>query len=103
MLLRDQARKIAEAIDERANTDAADKAVTVSVATNETRPGGVPAGAGRPTFIRYRIEISDGTRLASLDLGQAEALLGSLDEGCGAGPVFDAVRSQGVPVGDAPG
>ncbi len=51
-MLRDEARKIAEAIDQRVNADAADKVVTASVETDQSRPIGVPVGAGRPTFIR---------------------------------------------------
>ena len=101
-MLRDEARKIAEAIDQRINADAADKVVTVSVETDEARPVGVPVGAGRPTFIRYWIQISDGTRLASLDLGQAELLLDKLDPGCDADRVFDAIRGCDVPIEDVP-
>ena len=102
-MLQDEARKLAEAIDERVNADATDKAITATVATAQTRPSGVPLGAGRPTFIRYQIQISDGKRLARLDLGQAEMLLNGLEPGCDADRVFDAVRSQDVSIEDAPG
>ncbi|MDQ3152549.1 MAG: hypothetical protein M3R63_12770 [Actinomycetota bacterium] len=101
-MLRDDARKIAEAIDERVNADAADKAVTTTVETSETRPEGVPRGAARPTFYHFRIQISDGKRFAYLELGQAEMLLDSLEPGCDADRVFEAIRGQDVPIEDAP-
>ncbi len=102
-MLRDDARKIAEAIDERVNGDAADadKAVTATAKASTMRPVGVPIGAGHPTFIRFQIQISDGTRLASLELGQAELLLDSLEPGCDADHIFDAIRGQDVPIADA--
>lgn len=101
-MLRDEARKIAEAIDQRVNASEADKVVTASVETDQSRPIGVPIGAGRPTFIRYWIQISDGKRLASLDLGQAEQLPDMLEPGCDADQVFDAIRGWDVPIEEAP-
>jgi hypothetical protein len=100
-MLRDEARKLAEAIDERVNTDAADKAVTATVQANELRPSGVPPGAGRPTFVRYRIQVTDGKRLATLDMSQAELLLDDVEPGCGADRVFELVQRQDVAVEDA--
>jgi hypothetical protein len=100
-MLRDEAHKLAEAIDEQVNAYAAEKAVTATVQTNELRPSGVPPGAGRPTFIRYKIQVSDGKRTATLDLGQAELLLGDVEPGCGADRVFELVRGQDVAVEDA--
>ena len=69
-MLRDDARKIAEAINERVDGDAPDtrKTVTATVEAIEMRPSNVPIGAGRPTFFRFQIQISDGTRLAHLAL-----------------------------------
>ncbi len=100
-MLRDDARKLAEAIDERVNADAADKAVTATVQANELRPSGVPPGAGRPTFVRYRIQVSDGKRQATLDLAQAEVLLDAMGPGCGADEVFELAQRQDVVVEDA--
>ena len=102
-MLRDDARKIAEAINERVDGDAADagKAVTATVEASEMRPSNVPIGAGRPTFIQFQIQISDGTRLANLDLDQAALLLDNLEPGCVADQVFDAIRGQDVPIADA--
>ncbi len=102
-MLQDEARKIAEAINERVNADAADRDVRATVATDQTRPSGVPLGASRPRFIRYQIQISDGKRLARLDLDQAEMLLNGLEPGCDADRVFDAIRSHDVSIEDAPG
>jgi hypothetical protein len=101
-MLRNDAHKIAEAINERVESDAADagKAVTATVEASETRPDTVPIGAGRPTFIQFQIQISDGTRLANLDLHQAELLLDTLEPGCVADHVFDAIRGQDVPIAD---
>jgi len=100
-VLQDDARRIADAINERVNTDVADQAVTATVTAEETRPSNVPVGANRPKFIRYRLQISDDKRLASLDLGQAEMLLNSLEPGCGADRVFEVIRSQDVVIEDA--
>lgn len=100
-MLQDDARKIADAINERVSTDVADQAVTATVRSEETRPTNVPIGANRPKFIRYRIQITDDKRLASLDLGQAEVLLNGLEPGCGADRVFDVIRTQDVAIEDA--
>lgn len=101
-MLGDEAREFAEAIDERVNAGAAGKAVTVTVERIERRPDRVPGGAGRPTFIEHRVQISDGKRLASLDRGQVELLLDGLKPGCDANQVFEAIQSQDVPIEEAP-
>ena len=100
-MLQDEARQIAEAIDERVNAGASGKTVTVTVVSDQTHPSGVAFGAGRPAFVRYTIEISDGRRVASLDLGQAEMLLESIAPGRNADQVFDTIRSQDVSIEDA--
>ena len=100
-MLRDDARKLAEAIDQRVNSDAPETPVTATVRADELRPTGVPPGAGRPTFVRYKIQVSDGKRLATLDMAQAEVLLDRIEPGCGADRVFEQVRGQDVAIEDA--
>ena len=72
-MLVDDARRIATAIEERLNASAC-QGVKATVKAEELRPKTVPAGAGRPTFTNYYIQISDDTQIATLTLGQAEDL-----------------------------
>ena len=100
-MLQDEARQIAEAIYERVNAGASGNTFMATVVSDQTHPSGVPFGADRPAFVRYMIEISDGGRVASLELGQAELLLESIEPGRNADQVFDAIRSQDVSIEDA--
>lgn len=94
-MLQDDARKIAAAIEERV---AGDTAVSATVEAEKLSPSTVPRGAGRPTFIRYQIKISDGVRVAHLNLGQAETLVAATEPGCNPDQLFDAIRANDVPV-----
>ncbi len=98
-MLVDDARRIAAAIEERLNAGTC-QGVKASVRSDEISPKSVPAGAGRPTFISYFIEIADGTRLASLTLGQAGALLDDIESDWDPDRLFDAIRARDVPVED---
>lgn len=100
-MLGEDARRIAAAIEERVNTSATSgREVKATVVTQRAQPEVVPSGAGRPTFIRYHIQISDGTRVATLDMSQAAALLDDLQPGWDPDRLFDALRSRDVQVDD---
>lgn len=103
-MLETDARRIAAEIEQRFGAGApgtTTPGVTVKVASDRTLPNVIPAGAGRPAFIRYHIQIDDGTRVAVLDLDQAAALLDDVEPGCGPDRLFDAIRSRGGRVEDA--
>jgi hypothetical protein len=99
-MLIDDARRIAASIEERLNASAC-QGVKVSVKTDEMSPESVPAGAGRPRFISYFIQIGDGARLASLTLGQAAGLLEDLKPDWDRDQLFDAIRAMDVPIENA--
>ncbi|MGH3796602.1 MAG: hypothetical protein ACRDSP_17140 [Pseudonocardiaceae bacterium] len=102
-MLVDDARRIAAAIEERFTAGAdASPAVTATVKSEELSPKSIPAGAGRPIFRRYYIRIADGTRIATLDLSQAGALLGEVEADWDPGRLFEAIRAREVPIEDAP-
>jgi hypothetical protein len=71
------------------------------VKTQQMQPKSIPAGAGRPTFIRYYIHIDDGARMATLDLGQAGGLLDEVEPDWDSDRLFAAIRARGVPVEDS--
>ena len=73
-MLVDEARRIAAAVEERLNASGCQGA-KATVKKDEVSPKSVPAGAGRPTFISYFIQINDDTRTADLTLGQAAGLI----------------------------
>lgn len=98
-MLVDDARRIAAAIEERLNAGTG-QGVKATVRTDETKPKSVPAGAGRPTFISYFIQIDDGTRMASLTLGQAAGLLEDVEPDWDPDRLFDEIRARDVPVED---
>ncbi|MBV9141093.1 MAG: hypothetical protein JO115_09260 [Pseudonocardiales bacterium] len=96
-MLRDDARRIAAAIEERLNASAC-QGVKATVQSEEMSPETIPAGAGRPTFISYFIQIGDGTRMASLTLDQAAALLDDVEADWTPDQLFEAIRALDVPV-----
>jgi hypothetical protein len=96
-MLGTDAQNIAAELEERVNAEAGQQ-IKATVQKEESSPQRVPAGAGRPTFIRYFIHIEDGTRMATLTLGQAATLLDDVEPGCGPDRLFDAVRGLDVPV-----
>ncbi|MGH3979603.1 MAG: hypothetical protein ACRDRZ_11485 [Pseudonocardiaceae bacterium] len=99
-MLETDAQRLAAAIEERVNTGAVGREVRATVQADRTRPDVVAPGAGRPTFIRYNIQIDDGTHVAVLDLGQATTLLDDIEPGWDSDRLFDAIRSREVPVED---
>jgi hypothetical protein len=96
-MLVDDARRIAAAIEERLNAGTS-QGVKATVRTDEISPKSVPAGAGRPTFISYFIDVADSTRMASLTLGQAAGLLEEVEPDWDPDRLFDAIRALGVSV-----
>jgi hypothetical protein len=101
-MLETDAHRIAAAIEERVNTEAAiGPTVTARVETDRTAPNATLPGAGRPTFIRYRIQISDGTRVAMLNVDQAARLLADIEPDWDLDRLFDAIRSRGVRIEDS--
>lgn len=98
-MLRSDARKIATALQEKVGEGATTgQGVSVTVETDQTQPNYSPPGAGRPTFIRYYIRISDGARTALLDLDQAAAVHHGIEADSDPDSVFDAIRSQEVSI-----
>lgn len=102
-MLVDDARNIAAAIEEAVNSGSAPagQGITATVKPEEMQPQSIPAGAGRPTFRRYYIHIDDGTRAATLDLGQASGLLDEIEPDWNPDRLFDAIRAHDVPVEDS--
>ena len=98
-MLVDDAQKIAAAIEERLSTSACQGA-KATVKSEEMSPKSVPAGAGRPTFRNYFILIDDGTRVATLTLGQAATLLDDVEPGWTADRLFEVIRAMDAPVDD---
>ncbi len=98
-MLRDDAHKLAASMEERLDASACQGA-KATVKTDQMSPKTVPAGAGRPTFTNYYIQIDDGTRMATLTLGQAEGLLDDLEPDWDPDRLFDAIRALNVPVED---
>jgi hypothetical protein len=99
-VLVDDARRIAAAIEERFNAGAC-QGVKAEVKSEQMSPKTVPAGAGRPTFAQYFIQIDDDARIATLTLGQAAGLLDVIEPDWGPDQLFDAIRAVNVPVEEA--
>ncbi|HYZ38034.1 MAG TPA: hypothetical protein VE673_15150 [Pseudonocardiaceae bacterium] len=96
-MLVDEARRIAAAVEERLNASGCQGA-KATVKKDEVSPKSVPAGAGRPTFISYFIEINDGSRVAELTLGQAAGLIDDIEPGWNSDQLFEAIRAMDVPI-----
>lgn len=98
-MLGSDARKIASAIQDTVNTGSAEATVTATVKSDTMYPQGTPPlGAGRPRIVRYHIDISDGMRMAHLDLDEAEDLLEEVQPGWTADQIFAAISARDVPV-----
>jgi hypothetical protein len=98
-MLADDARKIAATTEERLNASAC-QGVKATVKSDQMSPETIPAGAGRPTFTNYYIQINDGTRMATLTLGQAAGLADDVEPDWDPDRLFDAIRALNVPVED---
>ena len=91
-MLVDDARRIAATIEERLNATAC-QGVKATVKSEQMSPERVPAGAGRPTFTNYYIQIDDGTRVATLTLGQAAGLLNDIEPDWDPDRLFEAISA----------
>ncbi|MQA12728.1 MAG: hypothetical protein GEV09_00750 [Pseudonocardiaceae bacterium] len=100
-MLEKEAREIATAIEERFNTPGADPDVAATVETDRTQPDVTPAGAGRPTFIRYQVLITDSSRSATLGVQLAGTVLDELEADASPDRLFDVIRAHDVPVEQA--
>lgn len=99
-MLVDDARRIAATIEERLNVSAG-QGVKATVKSDQMSPKSVPAGAGRPTFTNYYIQIDDGARMATLTLGQAAALIDDIEPDWDSDRLFEAIRTLNVAVEDS--
>ncbi len=101
-MLESDARRIVTELQEKiGQDDTAEQALSVTVKTDRSQPSYAPPGAGRPTFIQYYIQVSDGSRTAVLDLDQAADVLDEIEPGADADSVFDAIRSHDVRIDHA--
>lgn len=100
-MLADDAQKIATELEERLRGGAVGEAVTVTVKAEKMSPASIPAGAGRPTFIRYYVRVDDGSRMATLDLGRAGQLLDEVEPDWDSDRLFAAISALEVPVEDS--
>ena len=92
-----KARRLAASIQERAGGPDGG-GVTAEVEVHARSPESTAPGAGPVRFTWYEIRVSDGTRIAGLEVDEAAALLEEMAEGCGADRVFQIIESFGVPV-----
>jgi len=100
-MLDNDARRIAAAIEDGVNTGTATgQEVKATVEADRWQASSSAPGANRPTFITYKIQIRDDTRVAVLDLAHATALLDDIEPGWDPDRLFDAIRSRNVPVED---
>ncbi|MGH2733461.1 MAG: hypothetical protein ACRDJG_11095 [Actinomycetota bacterium] len=97
-MLQGEALKIANAIEERVNKGHPTGGITAKVETHTIRPGSTAPGAGPVAFAWYGIEITDGVRVAVLDLDDARSLLEEVEPDWDPDRLFDAIRAQGLPV-----
>jgi hypothetical protein len=96
-MLVDDARRIAAEIEERLKASAC-QGVKATVKAEQTSPESLPAGAGRPVFTSYYIQIDGGTRIATLTLGQAAELLNDLQPEWDADRLFEQLRARNVAI-----
>lgn len=96
-MLVDDARRLAAEIEERLNASAC-QGVNATVKAEQSSPQSLPAGAGRPVFTSYFIQIDDGSRIATLTLGQAAELLNDLQPEWDADRLFDELRARDIAI-----
>jgi hypothetical protein len=100
-MLQTDAQKLATAIEERVNTSRpTGQGITATVEAHSQRSDFAAPGGGRPTFVWYRLKITDSARATMLDLDQASMLLDDIEPDWGPDQLFDAIRSRGLPVED---
>ena len=95
-MIRDDAQRISTLLTERLAPGAPGVVAEVEAISN--RPEFNAPGGARPTFVRYKVRIRDLSRVAHLDLDEAQALLEDLDAGWGSDRVFEEIASRGLPV-----
>ena len=88
-----KAQKLAETIGERMRGG-----VTTEVETHSRSPEKTAPGAGPVKFVWYEIKISDGRRNAGIEVEDAKALLGDMDETWGPDQLFAAIEELGIEV-----
>jgi hypothetical protein len=111
-----KAKKLAVAIEERmreaataSGTSASSassgssggREITVEMEVHARSPEKTAPGAGPVTFVWYEIRISDGERVAGLEVDEASALLGDIDDSWDADRLFSAIEALGIPVDPA--
>lgn len=112
-----KAKKLAAAIEERMNraataggagtSEAAGppgsgaRAITAQMEAHARSPESTAPGAGPVTFTWYEIRISDGERVAGLEVEEATALLDDIDDTWDADRLFSAIESLGIPIESA--
>jgi hypothetical protein len=92
-MIRDDAEKLSTLLTERCALQA--PAVVAEVEALSSRIEFNAPGGGRPTLVRYKIRIRDEARVGHLDLDDAQALLGDLDEGWGPDRIFEEIAARG--------
>jgi hypothetical protein len=96
-----KAKRLAAAIEERMSGSAAasgGRPVTAEMEVHARQPRSTAPGAGPVTFTWYEIRVSDGERVASLEVDEAAALLEDMEESWDADRLFAAIESLGVPI-----
>jgi hypothetical protein len=74
------------------------RAITAEMEVHARSPESTAPGAGPVTFTWYEIRISDGERVAGLEVEEASALLDDMDDTWDADRLFSAIESLGVPI-----
>jgi hypothetical protein len=100
-MLQTDAQKLATAIEECINTSRpTGQRITATVETHSQRSNFAAPGGGRPTFVWYRLKITDGARVTTLDLDQASMLFDDIKPDWDPDRLFDGIRARGLPVED---
>ena len=106
-----KAKRLAADIEERMSRAAAGTSgtpgtsgspVTAEMEVHARSPEKTAPGAGPVIFTWYEIRISDGQRVAGLEVDEANALLDDIDDTWDADRLFSAIESLGIPVDRAP-
>ncbi len=99
-MLQGEALKIASALEDRVNKGRSTKEITAKVESHRTRPESTAPGAGPVAFAWYDIRITDGQRVAVLNLDDARSLLEEVGVDWDPDRLFDAIRTRGLTIED---